>query len=202
VTTNQYKPSLMKDHDAQPPPKNFMSERDLFRQLHANVYPDLLRFVERRVPQTEAEDVVSATFATVWRRIEDLPTDARPWIFGIARHEISNHKRGSLRRRDLDIALTAGWRGEESYMSSDDVDTWLDLVAAWQFLSPRERETIALVAFDGLTAEQAAAVVGVRRSTFAMRLTRARERLRRGIENPSTHAPTRYARAEGKKDSK
>lgn len=198
---NQSKPRPAEHHDAEPPPVSVASDREAFRRLHAEVYPDVLRFVERRVPTSEAEDVVAVVFATVWRRMAEVPADARPWIFGIARYEMANHRRGSLRRRDLDVALTAHWRGDAGYSSSEDVDARLDLVAAWNTLTPRERETLALVAFDALTADQAAEVVGCRRSTFSMRLARARERLRHALENPIATAHPRYARTEGKKDS-
>lgn len=44
-----------------------------FRRVHAATYPDLLRFVQRRVPPSEAEDVVSTVFLTAWRRLDDVP---------------------------------------------------------------------------------------------------------------------------------
>ncbi|MDF2499059.1 MAG: putative polymerase sigma (70) factor, partial [Arthrobacter koreensis] len=44
-----------------------------FRALYAAVYPDLLRFVQRRTGAGHAEDLVAETFLVVWRRFEDLP---------------------------------------------------------------------------------------------------------------------------------
>ncbi|KUL27766.1 sigma factor-like helix-turn-helix DNA-binding protein [Actinoplanes awajinensis] len=54
--------------------------------------------------------------------------------------------------------------------------TRIDLVRAWWTLTAADREVLALVAFDGLAPAQAAVVLGCRRSTFTMRLTRARRR--------------------------
>ena len=152
-----------------------------FRELHAETYPALLRFVERRVAPDEAEDVVSTVFLTAWRRIGELPEDARPWLFGIARRVMANQSRGLLRRRALDVRAAA----EAEFVGADESHAAaqrLDLRRAWQSLAAGDREVLALVAFDGLTGDQAAAVLGCRRSTFSMRLGRARRRLQAALE--------------------
>ena len=48
-------------------------------------------------------------------------------------------------------------------------------------LSPGERETLLLIAWDGLSTARAAAVAGCSPRTFAVRLHRARQRLDRAI---------------------
>lgn len=157
------------------------AREERFRSLHAETYADLMRFVERRVPATEAEDVVSTVFLTAWRRLDELPDDARPWLFAVARKTMANQLRGWLRRQALDVRLVS----LESRETSDDsvsAAVRIDLERAWRVLRPADREVLALVAFDGLTAEQAATVLGCRRSTFAMRLGRARQRLRAALE--------------------
>ena len=160
-----------------------------FRRLHAETYPDLLRFVERRVWHGDSEDIVSTVFLTAWRRFDDLPDDARPWLFGVARKTMANRNRGLLRRQALDVRLMSEPRGERT----DDtmgVAARIDLESAWRSLRPADREVLALIAFDGLTAEQAATVLGCRRSTFAMRLGRARQRLQSALADPSrAHDP-------------
>ncbi|RSM70093.1 hypothetical protein DMB66_09905 [Actinoplanes sp. ATCC 53533] len=159
-----------------------------FRSLHQRTYADLLRFVERRIPPSEAEDVVSTVFLTAWRRFDDLPEDARPWLFAVARRTMANQTRGWLRRQALDVRLVSL---DGPAYSDDAVGTAarVDLERAWRGLRPGDREALALVAFDGLTAEQAATVLGCRRSTFAMRLGRARERLRMALEPASATRP-------------
>ncbi|WP_432843427.1 RNA polymerase sigma factor [Dactylosporangium sp. CA-092794] len=163
-----------------------------FRALHRDTYPDLLRFVERRVPPGEAEDVVSAVFLTAWRRFGSVPDDARPWLFAVARNTMANRQRGWLRRRALDIRLAVlegpGAAGDDAAGAA----ARIDLVRAWRALSAADREALALVAFDGLSAEQAATVLGIRRTAFAMRLARARERLRAALDPaPAGPAPAR-----------
>jgi RNA polymerase sigma factor (sigma-70 family) len=154
-----------------------------FRRLHADTYADLLRFVERRVPESESEDIVSTVFLTAWRRFDELPDDARPWLFAVARKTMANRTRGVLRRQALDIRLVSLPVAE-----SDDAmaaAARIDLERAWRALRPADREVLALIAFDGLTAEQAATVLGCRRSTFAMRVSRARQRLQAALADVS-----------------
>ena len=159
-----------------------------FRRLHAATYPDLLRFVERRVPHSESEDIVSTVFLTAWRRFDDLPEEPRPWLFAVARNTMANRTRGLMRRHALDVQLMAlpdapaPDHGTQAAARSD-------LAAAWRSLRPADREVLALIAFDGLTAEQAATVLGCRRSAFAMRLGRARQRLQAALDPSSRTHP-------------
>ncbi|MGK5442807.1 RNA polymerase sigma factor [Micromonospora sp. URMC 105] len=162
-----------------------------FRALHVETYADLLRFVERRVPAAEAEDIVSTVFLTAWRRLDEMPDDARPWLFAVARKTMANQLRGWLRRQALDVRLVS----LEARERSDDsvgAAVRIDLERAWRVLRPADREVLALVAFDGLTAEQAATVLGCRRSTFAMRLGRARQRLRAALETTESVSPSSF----------
>lgn len=161
-----------------------MDQQERFRTLHRDTYADLLRFVERRVPADEAEDIVSTVFLTAWRRLADVPEDARPWLFAVARRTMANQTRGWLRRQALDVRLGSA----ESHQADDAAGaaTRVDLERAWRALAAGDREVLALVAFDGLTSEQAATVLNCRRTTFAMRLTRARKRLQAALEPVAT----------------
>ena len=157
------------------------SAEQRFRALHAEAYDDLVRFVRRRVPADDAEDIVATVFMTVWRRLGDVPADARPWMFAVARNVMANQARVRLRHGVVDVRMvTAGapWQPDAAAGTA----TRIDLVRAWWTLSAADREVLALVAFDGLTGDQAATVLGCRRSAFSMRLARARRRLHRALE--------------------
>jgi len=164
-----------------------MSAEERMRELHTRHYPDLLRFVERRVPAHEAEDIISTVFLTAWRRFDDVPEDARPWLFAVARRTMANQTRGWLRRRALDVRLL----GEGDQRTADDpsaaATTRVDLERAWRAQRPADRETLALIIFDGLTVDEAAVVAGCRPSTFAMRLSRARKRLLDAMSESPVH---------------
>ncbi|WP_432908460.1 RNA polymerase sigma factor [Micromonospora matsumotoense] len=138
--------------------------------------------MERRVPPADAEDVVATVFLTAWRRYDDIPEDARPWLFGVARGVLSNQTRGWLRRRALNVRLVGEDRPVDDH--STDAAARVDMARAWREQRPADQETLALVLFDGLTVEQAAEVTGCRPSTFAMRLSRARQRLLSAYAGP------------------
>ncbi|GAA2501360.1 RNA polymerase sigma factor [Winogradskya humida] len=163
------------------------ADEQRFRAIHEETYADLLRFVERRIPRADAEDVVASVFLVAWRRLGEVPGDARPWLFGVARRTIANQVRGVRRRDVVDVRMVedAPAAGADPQAGAGRVD----LVRAWWTLSAADREVLSLVAFDGLTGEQAATVLGCRRSTFAMRLGRARRRLRQALE-PAVTAPS------------
>lgn len=101
-------------------------------------------------------------------------------MFAIARKSIADQTRGWLRRRALAVRLTVS----EDHRTPDraaGTASRIDLERAWRTLSTTDREVLALIAFDGLTSEQAAIVLNCRRSAFAMRLARARKRLRAAL---------------------
>lgn len=156
-----------------------------FREMHERTYADLLRFVERRIPPSEAEDVVSMVFLTAWRRLDDVPEDARPWLFAVARRTMLNQVRGLWRRRALDVRVAAEAEPVEADGSIGAV-VRLDLARAWRTLGAADREVLALAAFDGLTSEEAARVLGCRPTAYTTRLNRARKRLRAAWEPTRT----------------
>lgn len=166
-----------------------------FCAVYEGTYPDLLRFVQRRIHPTHAEDIVADAFLVAWRRFDDLPTDpgdARAWLFGIAQRTLLNGQRGDQRRQvltmriaDTTVAAQTGdsWNGSDS----DLVARRLDLAAAWSRLTCVHREALSLAVWDGLTGPQAAVVLGISPVAFRLRLTRARRALRRYAELTPAH---------------
>lgn len=180
------------------------SAADEFTEAYRANYGDLLRFVRRRVDPGDADEIVAEVFTIAWRRWSDAPEDVRPWFFGIAYNVLSQSQRTWRRQRALELRVA----GEPSRPSSTPLgaaDDAIDLKAAWGRLDSRDREVIALVAWDGLTGDEAAQVLGCSRATFAARLSRARRRfaaqVSRGhppgpasdMRSPADHAITHRA---------
>lgn len=161
-----------------------------FRAVYEATYVDLVRFAQRRVHPSQAEDIVADAFLVAWRRFEDLPTDpgdARAWLFGIAQRTMLNGQRGDQRRQALTIRIADASVVAQSGETWKDVDAELvarrlDLAAAWRRLAPVHQETLSLAIWDGLAGPQAAAVLGISPVAFRLRLTRARRALRRYCE--------------------
>lgn len=157
-----------------------------FRRLYDRSYADLLRFVQRRVHTTHAEDVVADVYLVAWRRFEDLPegeSEARAWLFGVARRTLLNAKRGQDRHQALAVRIAesgvaARTTGEGD---ADLVARQVDVAAAWPRLTATYQEALALAVWDGLTAAEAGAVLDISAVAFRLRLSRARRSLRRHL---------------------
>lgn len=165
-----------------------------FRALYEALYPDLLRFVERREHTGHAEDVVADAFLVVWRRLEDLPRgpdDARAWIFGIARNILLNNHRGEQRRQALSVRLADALAVPSAEAATEAVVSRIDVGRAWRRLSEVHQEALALAVVEELTAPQAAAVLGISPVAFRLRLSRARRALRLHLEHLPDRPTTR-----------
>jgi RNA polymerase sigma-70 factor, ECF subfamily len=160
-----------------------------FRAAYEATYDDVLRFAQRRVHPSHAEDVVADVFLVAWRRLDDMPNglgDARPWLFGVARATILNHRRGSRRRDALAVRLADATVVGGAGSGDDLAASGLDLAAAWTRLSDAEQEVISLAAWEGLSSAQAGAVLGCTATAYRIRLSRARRSLRRHLDAASS----------------
>lgn len=156
---------------------------DLFRRFFAATHEDVLRFAQRRVHPSHAEDVVAEAFLVAWRRFEEAPAflgDRRAWLFGIARGCVLNSRRGQDRQQALAVRI-AQVHERTPGPGADDPDLIarrVDLTRAWHHLRDAEQEVLALAAFEDLASAQAARVLGISTSAYRLRLMRARRALR------------------------
>lgn len=155
----------------------------VFRRHHAAV----TAYTRRRARSDAADDVVASTFLVAWRRLEEVPDDALPWLLGVARNVIATHERGSQRRGALRLRLEhtdAGATAPPTVAEPAD-----GVVAALGRLSANDREAITLIAWDGLQPAEAARVLGQSPTAFRVRLHRARRRLRRELDRGGQSDP-------------
>jgi RNA polymerase sigma-70 factor (ECF subfamily) len=147
----------------------------------------VLRFAQRRVHRSHAEDVAADAFLVAWRRLDDAPgkpDDLRAWLFGIARHCLLNTLRGQGRRDALAvrIAATAPSAHVADGLDAGHAALRLDLAAAWPRLSETDQEALSLSVFEDLDSPQAARVLGITAPAYRLRLLRARRALRRQLD--------------------
>ncbi len=141
-------------------------------------------FIRRRVEADAVEDVLAETFAVAWRRLpRELSDDPLPWLYGVAAKVIQNHRRSTRRRARLVTRLIAHHGDERAPEPSELVVGDPQLARAFAALSPVDQEAIRLVAWEGLTNEQAGRAAGCSGGTFAVRFSRARTRLAAALEN-------------------
>jgi RNA polymerase sigma factor (sigma-70 family) len=138
------------------------------------------RYAARRVEADDVQDVVSEVFLAAWRRLDDLPEDALPWLFAAARNVVANRRRSRARRRALDDKLAHAGSSPEDGPAVLEVDA--RLLAAIRRLPESEREAFMLVAWDGLDHARAARAAGCTPAAFRVRLHRARRRLRNEVD--------------------
>ncbi len=144
----------------------------LFRAHH----PAVQAFARRRVPPEVVDDIVSETFLIVWRRLDDVPEAPLPWLLAVARNVVGTEWRGAARRERLWLKAQSGHIENDEPGEPESEDR--RVLAALAVLRERDREALTLVAWDGLTPAQAAAVLDEPAARFRQRLHRARRRLR------------------------
>lgn len=147
-------------------------------RLFRRHYRDVALYVRRRAEPDLVDDVVAETFLVAWRRLDEVPVDARPWLLGVARKTLSTQRRSTARRQ----ALVARLEWAQGSAERSDQSGELRVAEALMRLSEKDREAITLVAWDGLSSGEAALVVGQSPIAFRVRLHRAKRRLRERLD--------------------
>ncbi|GAB2640935.1 hypothetical protein GCM10027068_20720 [Prescottella soli] len=140
----------------------------------------------RHVDHHTAQEVVSETFMVAWRRLPEVPEKALPWLLVVARNTMSNQRRTDRRRDALTEKMARIEHVAGSTPGADiTVTDRAEVLEALATLTSTEREALLLTAWDGLSAAEAARVVGCSVPAMHVRLFRARRRLQAG---PGTDA--------------
>lgn len=160
----------------------------------------VLAYARRRLTSAEdAEDVVVEVFATAWRRRDDVPDPALPWLYATAANVIAHVIRSDSRRTRLGARLATvrplhpeGQDHAEAVASATDART--AVAAAMDDLAEADAELLRLWAWEGLEPAEIAVVLGCAPGTARTRMHRARARLRaaldaRGFHDPETAPP-------------
>jgi RNA polymerase sigma-70 factor (ECF subfamily) len=129
-----------------------------------------------------AKDATAQTFLVAWRRRAEFFGAAHPlgWLLGVTRRTLADERRAASRQARLrsrlevgDVAVAPPRRDPAVVVTERDA-----VAAAFSRLRGTDREVLALIAWDELSAAEAAGVLGCSRAAFAVRLHRARTRFR------------------------
>lgn len=156
-----------------------------FEEIYEAYSGLILAYAARRTGDvSDAADVVAETFTVAWRRIDDVPPGeiARPWLYGVARRVLANHRRSSERRQRLGDRLQSELSGAAAAPQAADHDDLARIAGAFAQLGPGDRELLTLVAWDGLSREEIATMLGSKPATVRVRIHRARKRLAQNLE--------------------
>lgn len=168
-----------------------------FDALYQAYYRPILAYAVRRVaPAEDAADVVADVFTTAWRRIGELPEAPadRLWLYGVAQRVVAGRNRSARRLRHLTARLRADQGTRVPFRPAPDQPGLRDaaadrVLAALDRLSPGEREALQLVLWEELSHAEAAQVLGCSANAVAIRVHRAKTRLRAELAGPEPSSP-------------
>jgi RNA polymerase sigma-70 factor (ECF subfamily) len=109
-----------------------------------------------------------------------MPDEPLAWLLTITRNVLANQHRGESRRLLLTARLAAERPDSEAAPTPGGLDE--DLIAALRRIPADDRELLCLLAWERLSREQAARVLGCRPAALRLRLHRARRRLERELD--------------------
>lgn len=140
----------------------------------------------RRRGSEDPEGLAAETIGLAWKRRDELKLHrCTPWLIATARNLLMEEYRARRRSRPVEPNLLSAMDPrQEPAFEIDSLDPHID--RALNSLSPEDREAVLLVAWDDLTPAQAAKSMGIRPSTFRVRLHRARSRMREALSNPTS----------------
>jgi RNA polymerase sigma-70 factor (ECF subfamily) len=169
-----------------------VDDTERFSHLYADTSTDLLAFLLRRCPTADdAADCLAETYRIAWEKRGRIPagSDARPWLFGVARNVARQDGRSGERRAATarELALVA----EQSYTAATSDDS--ALAAALSDLSPLDQEIVTMLAADGLAPRDVASVLGLSPNAVRIRAHRARVRLRTLMAGDDTSDSAEHA---------
>lgn len=143
-----------------------------FSTMYRECYPRVLAYAASHAGVRLAEDITSETFTIAWHKSDQMPSNALPWLLGIARNLVRAARRQA-------------WHDELTDAPAADDYAVIELREALKSLSSADQEVLTLIAWHGLSSGEAAQVLGCSTATFFVRLHRARRRLKRALSTPT-----------------
>jgi RNA polymerase sigma factor (sigma-70 family) len=132
----------------------------------------------------DAEDAAQEAFVKAWRALGRFRQGApfRPWLLSIVANEARNRRRSAGRREALALRAAAERRPSDGAASPPEAVLRAErreaLLGALEQLGDDDRAVLGCRHLLGLSEEETAAALGVRRGTVKSRTSRALERLR------------------------
>ena len=139
----------------------------------------------------DAEDLLADVLAVAWRRLDDIPVGAEaPWLFGVAKHRLSNARHRSSRRDRIVAPIRPR---AASPAAEDEAIADIALREALDRLPDKEREALLLTAWEGLGPEELAVALDVSVNAAAIRLSKAKSHLLAILSDESQESLPAYA---------
>jgi RNA polymerase sigma-70 factor (ECF subfamily) len=160
-----------------------VTAEDRFRQLYDLHAGPILTYFKRRTDSETAQDCTAETFLVAWRRIGDVPAEALPWLYAVARHVLQNQRRGGGRMARLLDRL----RGQQPRPApSPELAVIrrfedIELAEALRRLRPEDQELLLLANWEELPHADIGQILGCSAHAVDQRVYRAMHRLAREV---------------------
>lgn len=155
------------------------SNRGAFEELFENYHARLFSFLFRLTrSHGAAEELANDVLLTVWKDAGRFRGESRvsTWIFGIAYRQALTH----LRKRNLKLVSI---KDDDAMVGESDVqferEDWIR--QGIDALPPKQKLTVMLVYFLGLSCEETASASGVPVSTVKTRMFHARKKMKKHL---------------------
>jgi RNA polymerase sigma-70 factor (ECF subfamily) len=156
-------------------------EEAAFRQLYEQHNQPVLAYLVRRIGREEAFDAAEEVFLVAWRRSADVPSGSGtlPWLYGVARRVVSNHRRTIFRRARLFSKVVSNpsipsLGPEDETVASMESDAMLTALST---LRHRDQEVLRLTYWEELPHVDIGKILGCSTETVHVRRYRAEKRL-------------------------
>ncbi|MDC0666210.1 RNA polymerase sigma factor [Nannocystis radixulma] len=155
---------------------------EAFRALYRDLYPEVVRFVARRIHgRADAEDLTARVFVAFVERLGDYDRargSVRGWLLTFARNAVIDHLRKVRPATSPDLLdlLPSDAEGPEGGLLQR--EELAQLAALVRDLPAETRELLALRFADGLRHREIADVLGLQEATVKQRVSRALRDLR------------------------
>ncbi len=130
---------------------------------------------------TDAEDLVAATFLELWRRRDSVRVvegSVLPWMLVTLNNLGRNVARATRRHRRFLATLPESATEDVALDRVEQLQAERRAMSLLRSLPPTDAAILALTAFEGLSAADAATALGISAQTARARLSRARRRAR------------------------
>ncbi len=171
-----------------------------FERCYALARDPLARYLARRAAPDVVEDLFAEVLTVAWRRVRDIPEGGElPWLYGVARRVLANHRRASGRFGRLLERLAFVERGVDpgAPPAGPAPSTDPGLAEALAGLPATDAEVLRLWAWEELAPGEIAAVLGISANAASIRLHRAKGRLRDALEDPREAEPRKVPTVAG-----
>ncbi len=151
-----------------------------FEGVYRDCLHEVRKYAAAHVGRDDVDDVVNATFMSVWQRFDDAPPlSRRAWVLGVARNHCRNRWRTDRRFSGLVDEIAFARPRLETKLSDERVgfEVLDNFQRAIEALSADDRELLVLSGWLELSPSEIAEVLGIQAGTVRVRLHRLRNLL-------------------------